>query len=461
MTKFVLSPISRISGHLSVAVQLEGDKITAADCSGDQFRGFEAMLKGHEVTDAIYFTQRICGICSMAHGYTAARLVGKIYDLELAPEVLQLQQALLAAEFLQNHLRHFYLLALPDYLGTEALGEFNVTNATRFNFEQQKRLIKDQLLAVDYSQKCHAMIAIFSGKIPHQHGLVAGGVSVAPTADRKLQFLSLLDEVTKFINNYMIPDAYLLAETYPDYFALGIRPARFLSFGLFDPLLGGHFPAGVYQTGNLEPLQLENISESQAFSWYETTPTSESLPDPTKPGAYSWVKAPRYQNFAYEGGPLARKIIREKSAGKETCQLGTMGRLLARVEEAALLAAWIKPWINSLPERLPVLATSEPVNFEALQANDAPRGPLLHYTQLSGSQINSYSIITPSTWNFSTKDEFGQPGPVEEALLETKITDTNEPVEIGRIIRAFDPCLTCAAHVITSTNHKFEIPIWN
>ena len=40
------------------------------------------------------------------------------------------------------------------------------------------------------------------------------------------------------------------------------------------------------------------------------------------------------------------------------------------------------------------------------------------------------------------------PGPIEQALIGTKIRDADNPFEVGRIIRSFDPCLACSVHVL-------------
>ena len=82
--KISISPVTRISGLLSVDIYSdETGRVKEANVIGEQFRGFEAMMKGRRITDAVYFTERICGICSMAHGFTAARLVGQIYGIHL------------------------------------------------------------------------------------------------------------------------------------------------------------------------------------------------------------------------------------------------------------------------------------------------------------------------------------------------------------------------------------------
>lgn len=465
MSRIEISPVTRISGQLSVELYPGAcGVIEEANCIGDQFRGFEAMLSGRAITDAIYFTERICGICSMAHGYTAARLVGQIYGIKLTPEIRRLQQAMFGAEFLQNHIRHFYLLALPDYLdatdlpGREAAPDKAAEEPSRFSSRQQSELLNHYFAALEYSRKCHEMLAVFGGKIPHQHGLVAEGVSVPITADRRAQFLALLTEVRQFIEEVMVPDSCLLAEVYGDYSQIGTRPARYISYGLFEPELGDYFPAGIYANGKILPVKMEEIRESIRYSWYKQD--APEAPDPDKPGAYSWVKAPRYLGMALEGGPLARKVIR--NGGPGGVPLGAMGRLIARVEEAAQIAAWMLEWVMAIPDNPELIVPpGQPVLTQAIQANDAPRGPLMHVIATNEAKITGYDVITPTTWNFSPKDDAGQRGPAEEALVGTFINPgyTAAP---GRIIRSFDPCLNCAAHYIDPANYsrmRLNIPV--
>jgi hydrogenase large subunit len=62
--------------------------------------------------------------------------------------------------------------------------------------------------------------------------------------------------------------------------------------------------------------------------------------------------------------------------------------------------------------------------------------------------------VVPTTWNASPRDDQGQPGPIEQALIGTKIRDEANPFEIVRIVRSFDPCLACAVHVITPKGNE-------
>lgn len=83
----------------------------------------------------------------------------------------------------------------------------------------------------------------------------------------------------------------------------------------------------------------------------------------------------------------------------------------------------------------------------------AGRGYLTHHLVLDRGAVSNYQIVTPSTWNASPTDRFGQPGPYEEAVLNTPILEEfSKPesfkgVDVLRAIRSFDPCMPCTTHI--------------
>jgi len=83
----------------------------------------------------------------------------------------------------------------------------------------------------------------------------------------------------------------------------------------------------------------------------------------------------------------------------------------------------------------------------------AGRGFLTHHLTMDKGVLTNYQIVTPSTFNASPTDPFGQPGPYEEAVMNTPILEefdsgeTFTGIDIFRAIRSFDPCMPCAVHV--------------
>jgi hydrogenase large subunit len=83
----------------------------------------------------------------------------------------------------------------------------------------------------------------------------------------------------------------------------------------------------------------------------------------------------------------------------------------------------------------------------------AGRGYLSHHAVIDDGALSNYQILTPSTWNASPKDPWGNPGPYEESVLNTPILESySDPkdykgIDILRTIRSFDPCMPCTTHI--------------
>lgn len=458
MKRIIFSPVTRLSGLLSVELIIDNDIVIEADASGTMFRGYEWIMRGRHITDAVYLTQRICGICSLAHGAAASYLLDDLYDNELSENAQYLRNIMLGADFLQNHIRHFYLFSLPDFVSMPERPPFHGQDLgdCRLNYEDNSRLVSHYFDAIEAAQKSHQLLALFGGKAPHQHSFVHGGVTVAPTADKINQALFLIKEIAGFVKHSMLADTELIAECYDEYFHIGITPKRLLSFGLFkfgtknqetlwrDGLIDGDF---------IESPTPDPIKEDIAHAWYNR----DLLPDPHKAEAYTWIKSVKYADRHFEVGPLARMAINDVYRGNTS----TMDRIMARSIETVLICENIERWLRALePGPAPISQNKVPVKSTALGITDAMRGVLIHAARISGEQVDKYDIITPTVWNFSPKDELGNRGPVESALVGTPIPDPAMIYTIlGRIIRSFDPCISCATHIWMTDKKQTSIVI--
>ena len=85
----------------------------------------------------------------------------------------------------------------------------------------------------------------------------------------------------------------------------------------------------------------------------------------------------------------------------------------------------------------------------------AGRGWLTHHMVMENAKIVNYQILTPSTINASPRDPWDQPGPYEEAVMNTPILeDVSDPsrftsIDMLRAVRSFDPCMPCTTHTAT------------
>ena len=515
MQKIVIDPVTRIEGHLKVEVAVEAGKVQEARCAGTLFRGYEIILRGRHPLDAQRLTTRVCGVCPTAHALASAQALDAALGVaDQIPANGRLARNLIAAgNYFQSHILHFYHLAAldfvdvtacADYAGTDpdlvsvrdflqrgALGPFVPRYEVDFRLsaEANRELTKHYVEALRARKLAHEIVSVLGGKAPHNVGIVPGGVIGEPSPDRVAQLIGKVRQMQAFVENIYLPDVLAVAGAYGDYLEIGEGCGRFLAYGMFD-LDGssGHpaqrdrlFRQGVLN-GKSQPddVDFAKITEQVKHSWYAAGghPSEEvTEPSPNKDGAYSWVKSPRYDGQPHEVGPLARLRVNyargnEKvkaavdgvasAAGIQANALqAVLGRHAGRAIECQLLCHQMLDWLQQIepgePYCVPALIPAEGAGTGFV---DAPRGALLHHIQIKGHRIDRYQLVVPTTWNASPKDDRDQPGPIEQALLGTKVKDTENPVEVVRIIRSFDPCLACAVHLVDARgNEKGCYPI--
>jgi [NiFe] hydrogenase large subunit len=369
--RVVVDPITRIEGHLRIEVEVTNGKVNNAWSSSTMFRGLEIILKGRDPRDAWLFTQRSCGVCTYVHGLASVRAVDDAAKVTVPDNARIIRNLLLGAQFLHDHIVHFYQLSALDWVDVvsalkadakktadlaakvtpapnSGISDFKATQAKLKKFVDSGQLgifangywghpayklppevnllaVEHYLMALRQQARTARMHAIFGGKNPHLQSLVVGGVTCATdlTPDRIAEFKYMWQETMDFVNNVYIPDVMAVAGFYKDWGKIG-GTTNFLVYGEFpqgpkepDSFL---FPRGAIfkrNVGQVQAVDLNGIEEGVKHSWYEGDKAlppakGETLPKFTKLDVndrYSWMKAPRYKGEPMEVGPLARVLV--------------------------------------------------------------------------------------------------------------------------------------------------------
>lgn len=456
----IMDPVTRIEGHLKVALSIDTvggqRKIVDARCTGTLFRGFEILLQGRSPLDAPVITQRICGVCPISHGQTSVLALENVSNWRPPANARLLRNLTLGANFLQSHILHFYLLSALDYVQGPAAPPWEKA------WQVDMRSGLDQVAAnlpaaLEARRRAHEMGAIFGGRMPSSHTFVPGGFTATPTGQQLDAFQAHLAHLTGFIKNTYLPDVEAVGEVYPDYLDIGRGCGNLLAYGVFETDDSGSnrlFTAGFSEDGSLtvqNPVDVNQIEEAVKYSWYadagsKLSPAAgETDPVFPKGDAYSWLKAPRYLARPFEVGPLARMWIN----GDYQAGISVMDRHLARAREAVIIAGAMAGWLAELePNRSAYDEGFDQYSGIGVGLSEAPRGALGHWLEIEEGKIRHYQIITPTCWNASPRDDNDLAGPMEQALIGTPIEDPDQPVEALRVIHSFDPCLSCAVHVM-------------
>jgi hydrogenase large subunit len=137
-----------------------------------------------------------------------------------------------------------------------------------------------------------------------------------------------------------------------------------------------------------------------------------------------------------------------------------LGRMGMRALECKFIADSMDRWLDELMGGDAVYKYSAvPEYATGLGLTEAPRGALGHWIDISSGKISRYQVVTPTTWNASPRDDFGQLGPLEQALIGTPVADLEQPIEVLRVIRSFDPCIACAVHIVRAGSARFRVSV--
>jgi hydrogenase large subunit len=518
MGKIIIDPVTRIEGHLKIECVVENGVVKDAYATPSLFRGLELILRGRDPRDAQVITQRICGVCPQSHGIAATLNLDSAFGIagKIPDNGRIIRNLIHGAHVVQDHILHFYHLAALDYVNVADVAKYE-GNDSQLNsikdfiqrgalepfmprYEGDYRLppavnqqaVAHYVKALEIRRIGHEAVAIFSGKVPHSVGVVPGGVTSVPTADNIMAYIWKIKILQDFIDNVYIPDVLAVAGVYSDYAGIGVGCKNLLSYGAYD-LDGANANyatrARLFKQGtvgaDLKPGALDTgkITEQVKHSWYEDSITNlhpskgDTRPQYGKSGAYSWAKAPRYDGKVYEVGPLARVAVtyargepkmKEMVDGalqtlkaKPTALFSVLGRHLARALCAKFITDSLEGWALSLKPGQPAYVEYQlPDAAAGMGITEGARGALGHWIEVKDKKIANYQAVVPTTWNVSPMDDKGQHGPIEQALIGTKVRDEKNPFEIVRIVRSFDPCIACAVHVVTPKGRdlgKFRI----
>ena len=512
-TKVVIDPITRIEGHLRIEVEVTNGVVTDAKSAGTLFRGFEVLLVGKDPRDASYVTDRVCGVCAGSHNWASSLTLDDAFGAKTPDGGRLIRNLILGAMWLHDHPLQFYHLSALDYLDITAVLKYQGKDPNLLAvkdkvaalagagdlyplapyYKRDEYCVTDPdlvttavyhyLVALEMQAKAKKMAAVFGGKIPLQSSNVVGGVTIQPDLQKIGDYATLLKEIKPFIENVYLQDVltfgtgplFPLAQA-----GVGAGPGNYLAYGGFGMDAHGKtfFPRGVVTNTDLAHVaspDTAKIAEDVRYSWYQQADTGlnpargKTDYDLDKPGAYSWIKAPRYQGLPMEVGPLARMLVMQPAGlmdiiTRYKIKPGAVARHAARAFETVLLANQIEVWLAQLQEMVAngTVQIQDTAHWEPPDQatgnglTEAPRGALGHWINIQGKKIAMYQLVVPSTWNLSPRDDKGRPGPVESALVGTPVPDTDNPLNVVRVVRSFDPCIACAVHLIEPDSNRIK-----
>jgi len=488
-------PMDRVEGDIEIKAQIEDGKVVDAQSSGIMYRGFETILNGRGALDGLVISPRICGICTTAHLSAAVFALDAISGARIPGDATRIRNVGLMAEHIQSDLRQGFLMFTVDF-ANPLYSDHDLFEEIVRRYEPFKGDTVREVII--HTKKMLEIIAIIGGQWPHSSYMVPGGIASIPSKSDIIQCQYLLWQFRKWYEKRILGCAlerwaeiksvedleewlqeseshrnsdigcYIQFARQIGLDKIGRSHGNFVSYGALslpeDTAVRGRnsdrflLRAGFSRGSDFLQFDQEKISEHIACSWYiDDRECSHPYDASTRPYAtgregkkYSWSKAPRYNGFPAETGPLAEMIIAGEPLFLDL--IGESGenvfvRELARLVRTAYLLPVMETWFSEITgKEVFYINPGKITEGKGFGLTEASRGALGHWVKIKDARIEHYQVITPTTWNASPRDNNSIRGPIEEALVGTEVKDASNPVELGHVVRSFDPCLVCTVH---------------
>jgi coenzyme F420-reducing hydrogenase alpha subunit len=435
----LIFPLSRIEGHAQVSIEEINGQVISARFQATELRGFDQFVTGIPAGQMPVVVPRICGVCSTAHHVAAVKTLEDAYNVVPPPLALRIRELLLLGQLIQNQATSLFIFTMPDRMGMSSLFE---SAAEEFAGEAESNKLAIHALRV--RQAGTNLITTAGGQFIHPVKAIVGGMTSGideQTADKMRQELKRALPVACELFDLYWELSFQLRErigTWGD-----DQPAYYLAS------TGTSFPT--YDSDVLRLLgpdgELHSSFPARLFRDYLTVQESD----------YSYAGYTSVGGEVLRANSLARiNIVRSMGTPQADQYLVRFRQAFGAPAHAILLYDMcrgielvyaIERAIEILRQPLcdgPAAVPHTPQDGEGFGLVEAPRGPLIHHYVIENGLVAKAEFIIPTVHNLLA---------IERALkvaanryINAERINLELDRAVGRVVRAFDPCIACATH---------------
>ncbi|MCG8425963.1 MAG: nickel-dependent hydrogenase large subunit, partial [Chromatiales bacterium] len=174
MSRRIVGPFNRVEGDLEVQLEIEQGRVKDAWVVSPMYRGFEQILHGKDPRDALVYTPRICGICSVSQSMAAAFALADAVGVDVPMNGRIANVLIHACENIADHFTHFNLFFMPDF-ARDVYRDEPWFDAVSRRFKATQGTASTE--AVKARAELMHLMGILAGKWPHTLSIQPGGSS--------------------------------------------------------------------------------------------------------------------------------------------------------------------------------------------------------------------------------------------------------------------------------------------
>ena len=417
-----IEPLARVEGHGGIKVEINENKIKSVEVQIlEGPRLFEELVIGKTPEEDLSIVPRICAICNLSHKYAAQRGLEKALGVEI-PQITQEYRHLTHhGEIIESHSLHLYFLALPDFLGYD--------NAVAMADKYGDIVIK----ALQLKKFGNKIMRLMGGRMVHGENPVLGGFNKLP---RKKDLIAIKEEAEELLPFAMKTIDILAGLEIEDHME---RETQFLCCK--PPHDGYDYYGDILLTsdGKEHPVEnYKNVIKERVVS-------------------HSFAKRSTYNGASFTVGAIARVILlQDRLTGKAKQAFDKLfnerwyrnplyNNFAQAIEQVVSLEGIISVVNELLKSEQPMIAKRSRDTGEGTGAVEAPRGTLIHSYKIKDGKTAAADFITPTAMFLDDIEAFIRTG--GEKLL-AKNDMENLELKFEMIARAYDPCISCSAHLV-------------
>lgn len=422
-----LDHITKIEGNAGLHLKVVDGKVTSVQfITAESKRFFTEAMKGKVPAALPAHLARICGTCSNAHLMCAIEACEQALGIEPSAQTKILRALTMHGLVIRDHGLHLYLFCLPDIFDIDAFLDLDENDPV------QHQHLHD---GFDIKSAGNFLATLVAGRSVHAQYPVIGGYLKVPDAAGVQEAITKLETIRPAVLR-----AVEVFKNSPFHFDRKTHYMALIPDGAFG-----------YYDGAIVTSQGQRYPESEFRSHLEHV----VLP-------YSQASAYTYDKEGYMVGALARiNLAKDKLHPRTRESLGATLDLFPSTDVYFNNLAQAIEILHSVDESIDLLRgttfVAEPAVKSTIPAGqeltgvgviEAPRGTLYHKVVIgTDGKVKEGEVIVPTGQN-QINIERDVATLVERLLVDEAMTKEKIEKEIEKLIRAYDPCMSCAAHFL-------------
>jgi len=420
MKTIKINHIGKTEGHLGFEATLgDGRMAEARILTLEGARLMEGIVLNRHYYDVPIITARICGVCPIVHNLGAIKALEMAMEVKPTEDILLLRRILNLGQWIHSHALHVFFLSFPDMIG--------ISN----DFDLVRKYPKEAKLALSMRDWALRLCDVIGGRATHPINSVVGGFKVVPDKKEleklKTEIDGAMQEALKIVG--FVKKKAKVPKFWQETKFVGLKSKEYAHYD-------GNLFIGTMKK-EIDPLQYHHVFHEYCFSG-------------------DTVKRVKIEDATFMVGSLARinmshgklnpiaKSIWNSFKQKMPCYNSFFNCLAQAVEIIHAFEELQKLLPKYLKIKNPDLLVSfKPKAGTGVGVIEAPRGTLIHFYELNNDGVVVYgNIITPTAMFLANLES-----DLKHLLPEVKNwQEEKQKAMIRTLVRAYDPCISCATH---------------